>query len=110
LQAVSINGATFGTEGGIPVYVTREWAPGVELVHEMSEGGWGAHYTPVSEYRPGMKVVMLDGDGLTAQQRMLQGSMLAAAQAARRLLPAASAAAAAQAGGPASQIALFLLG
>lgn len=62
-------GASFGTEGGLPVYIVREWSPGVETVHEIP-GGYGVpYYTPVFEYRSGVKLIMLDGDGLLAADR-----------------------------------------
>lgn len=78
-------GATFGDDG-TPVFRVNEWGPGVEVVQELSEGGYNtAHYTPMSEPGPGVKLIMLEGDGLLTSERnaMLMQGQIAASYAAQ---------------------------
>lgn len=61
--------ASFGADGGTPVYIVREWSPGVEAVQEIP-GGYGVPcYTPVHEYSSGVRLVWLGGDGILAADR-----------------------------------------
>jgi len=78
------------------------------MVHEVSSDYGAPHYTPVVEYAPGVKLIMLDGDGMLAADRarmVLEQQMQAASF---------RSAVASQAGVPLSgqsvQIQLLLLG
>lgn len=93
-------GAAFGPEG-TPVYVVREWAPGVEMVQEVP-GGYGAPYHTGVRVRARMKTVMLAG-GVPLQAEQAQMMM-------QQQQAAAAAASASPAHAPRSAAALLLLG
>ncbi len=70
-------GASFGPDG-IPVYLVSEWAPGVEVVQEVSGDYSVAHYTPVAEYSSGVRAVMLAGGAMLEADRAQQAVQHAA--------------------------------
>jgi hypothetical protein len=103
--------AAFGPEG-TPAFLVHEWSPGVEVVHEVPLGFGAPYYTLVSEYGPGVKLIMLEGDPVPERerQRLLmeqQGHAYAAMLASTTLsFPAAHAGHAAM---PVEQVHLLLL-